>query len=114
MIEKLLFWNIRSVNTQNAFGRLIDLHRRYKYSFIALMEPFQDPSGINQYKRRLGLDNARVNASGKIWIFLEDTWTGSLLMDSTQQITMKFCKNNLSCIISSVYTRYDSAERMEL
>lgn len=47
MIDKALIWNIISVNTQNAFRRLMDLNRRFHYSFIALMEPFQGPEEIH-------------------------------------------------------------------
>lgn len=55
MIEHLLFWNIRPVNTQNSFDRVIDLKRRYKISFIALLEPFQGPKEIESYRRKLGM-----------------------------------------------------------
>lgn len=68
MIGEASFWNIRSVNTQNAFGRLVDLNRRHQYSFISLMEPFQGPGEIHHYRTTLGFDNALVNQSQKIWI----------------------------------------------
>jgi len=67
MIEKILFWNIRSVNAQKSFERLMDLNKRHRYSFIALMEPFQNPSELDEYKRKLGFEHAGVNSSGKIW-----------------------------------------------
>lgn len=44
----------------------MNLNRRYHYPFIALMEPFQAPSELDQFKRRLGFNNAGVNTSGKI------------------------------------------------
>lgn len=69
MIDKALFWNIKSVNTQNAFDKLTDLNRKDKYSFIAFMKPFQDPTSLEQYKRILGFNNDMANSSGKIWIF---------------------------------------------
>lgn len=52
MINKILFWNIRSVNTQEDFGRLTNLNRRNKYYLIRLMEPFQDPSKLEEYRIR--------------------------------------------------------------
>ncbi|KAG5586609.1 hypothetical protein H5410_047043 [Solanum commersonii] len=61
--DEALFWNIRSVNTQNSFGRLMDLNRRHQYAFVALMEPFQDPSELDQYKRNLGFNSALDNCS---------------------------------------------------
>ncbi|KAG5586749.1 hypothetical protein H5410_047183 [Solanum commersonii] len=66
--RQLIPWqNIRSVNTQKYFERLLDLNRRHHYSFIILMEPFQNSSELEQYKRKLGFDNAGVGEmSGKI------------------------------------------------
>ncbi|XP_015158226.1 uncharacterized protein [Solanum tuberosum] len=78
------------------------------------MDPFQDPLELEQYKRKLGFDNALANYSGKIWIFWREDWEGTLLMDSIQHISMKFCKNNRSFIISSVYARCNALERLEL
>uniref|UniRef100_A0A0V0HJ51 Putative ovule protein n=1 Tax=Solanum chacoense TaxID=4108 RepID=A0A0V0HJ51_SOLCH len=69
MIGQLLFWNIRSVNSQHSFERVIDMNIRYNFAFIALLEPFQDPGEIEQYKRRLGFDRVAVNSSAKIWVF---------------------------------------------
>lgn len=101
MIEKDFFWNIRFVNTQKSFGRLTDLSMRHHYSFIGLMEPFQDLLELDQYKRKLGFENVMVNYSGKTWIFYS-------------AITMKFCKNDSSYIISSVYVRCNVLDRLEL
>jgi len=114
MIVKVIFWNIRSVNTQNSFGRLMDLNMRHHYSFIALMEPFQDPSKLEHFKNKLGFDKALANCSGKIWTFLRDDWEGTIMMDSIQQLTLKFYNNNFCYIISSVYARCSSVERLEL
>lgn len=66
MIEKLCFWNIRSVNTQESFERLMDPKRRNHYSYIALVEPFLWPQELDKYKRRLGMENAVANSSSKI------------------------------------------------
>lgn len=74
MIDKLIFWNIRSVKTHKAFGRLTDLNRRHQYSFISLMDSFQEASNIDQYARKLGLINFICNSSTKMWIFLPEDW----------------------------------------
>lgn len=66
MIEKMLFWNIRSINTQKSFERLMEMNRRHHYPFITLMEPFQGPSQIGEYKRKMRFDNVIVNYSEKI------------------------------------------------
>lgn len=75
MIGKALFWNIRSVRSQKAFDRLIDLNRRHHYKYIALLKPFQGPHELEQYKMRLGFQNAYCNCAAKIWIFWDDDWT---------------------------------------
>lgn len=112
MIEKVIFWNIRSINIQNDFGKLMDLNRRHHYSFVALMEPSEDPSDLDQYKRKLGFNNAVANCSGKFGFFWKDDWEGTLLIDSIQHISMKFCKNNTFFIISSVYARCSALDKL--
>lgn len=72
MIDKLLFWNIRLVKTQKAFERLIDLNRRHHYSFISLLEPFQEATKINNYTKRLGFEKVLCNTTSKIWIFCSE------------------------------------------
>jgi len=103
MIEKLIFWNIRSINTQKSFERLLDLNHRHHYSFIALMEPFQNPSELEQYKRRLGFDKAGVNQNGKILCFWKDDWVGNIVLDTVQQVTFQFKTNDKEFMISVVY-----------
>lgn len=61
MIDKALFQYIRSMNTQNAFERFADPNRRFRYSFISRMEPFDDPKEIHQFRTILGFDNAVAN-----------------------------------------------------
>ncbi|KAG5606684.1 hypothetical protein H5410_028176 [Solanum commersonii] len=97
----------RSKSSQNivplqAFERLMGLNRRLKYNFIALMEPFQDPKQLDQYKRKLGCQNAYCNVSAKIWVFWEDDWKGEVLRDSMQQITLKLSKKNVEMICTAV------------
>ncbi|KAG5632630.1 hypothetical protein H5410_004347 [Solanum commersonii] len=104
MIEKIIFWNIRSVNTKKSFERLMDLNKRNYYAFIALMEPFQDLSEIDQYRRKLGFDNAGVNCFGKNWYFWRAKWEGNIILDTVQQVTIKFRINN----------RCNTIERLEL
>lgn len=117
MINKILFWNIRSVKTQSAFERLIDLHKRNKYSYIALMEPFQSPSELEEYRRRLGLTHAKSKFSDKIWIFWDEDWeeTGNNT-DSTQQLTMEYKLKGRTYVfkVTSVYAKCSHLERLEL
>lgn len=43
---RALIWNIQSVNTQKAFIRLVNLHKRYQFYFIRVMEPFEEKNEI--------------------------------------------------------------------
>ncbi|KAH0639572.1 hypothetical protein KY285_036158 [Solanum tuberosum] len=79
-----------------------------------LLEPFQDPIELEQYKGRLGMNHALANCSAKIWIFWRDCWEGQLMIESSQQITMKFSTNNRECLIIAVYARCNALERLEL
>lgn len=76
--------DIRSVNTQQAFTRLITMQRRYQFYFIGIMEPFHDRQHIEEYRRRLGMKNAILDVSGNIWDFVEENVEYSILKDEDQ------------------------------
>ncbi|KAK6773984.1 hypothetical protein RDI58_029223 [Solanum bulbocastanum] len=116
MIEKTCFWNIRSVNTQESFERLMDLKRRHHYSYIALMEPFQGPYDLDKYKSRLGMDKAMANYSSKIWVFWNADWEAEVISDSYQQISIKFKHGRLQrdFVILAVNAKCCALERLEL
>ncbi|KAH0656126.1 hypothetical protein KY290_031750 [Solanum tuberosum] len=78
------------------------------------MEPFQNPSELEQYKRRLGFDKAGVNQNGKIWCFWKDDWGGSIILDTMQQLTIQFTNYDKEFMISAVYARCNALERLEL
>jgi len=90
------------------------MNKRHHFSFIALLEPFQDPDEIEVYKRGLGFDNAMANSLSKIWIFWREQWTGHVTRDTHQQITLKFLFHNKPFYITSVYSRCTETDRMEL
>jgi len=68
---KILFWNVRSVKSQNSLHRIQILHTFHKFSIIAFMEPFQT-NNIQRFKRRLRMDYANYNCNGKIWVSIKD------------------------------------------
>ncbi|KAH0679259.1 hypothetical protein KY284_020344 [Solanum tuberosum] len=78
------------------------------------MEPFQGPQQLEQYKRKLGFKNGYCNFSGKIWVMWDDEWSGEVIRDNMQQLTMKLIKNNVEIVITSAYARCDSFHRLEL
>ncbi|KAH0679394.1 hypothetical protein KY284_020479 [Solanum tuberosum] len=66
------------------------------------MEPFQIPLELDQYKRKLGFDKAG------------EEWEGSIILDTVQQVSIQFRKNDKEFIISAVYARCNALERLEL
>ncbi|XP_059284863.1 uncharacterized protein LOC132038161 [Lycium ferocissimum] len=116
MMIKALIWNIRSINTQQAFQRLVMLQRQYKCFIIALMETFQNCRHLQKYKRRLGMESAIPNVNGKIWGFLDVVVQWEVLMDTEQQITLKLFHQDIGkeIIATFVYAKCDKVERLEL
>ncbi|XP_060200616.1 uncharacterized protein LOC132628879 [Lycium barbarum] len=115
-MNSALIWNIRSVNTQQAFERVVMLHRQKKFNFIALMEPFQHIRHIEMYKLWVGMKIAWHNINGKIWLFIEEGYQVELQLDTDQLLSMK-----LTCLdggqeitISMIYASTDRATRMTL
>lgn len=65
-----IIWNVRSVNTMQAFERLITMHRQHHFKFIGILEPMQQSSKMERYTTRIGLAQAVVNVSNKIGLLL--------------------------------------------
>ncbi|XP_060194983.1 uncharacterized protein LOC132624181 [Lycium barbarum] len=80
------------------------------------MEPFQDPIAIEDYRRKLGFQNCKVNSSGKIWIFWTDEWLGVVVSESEQQVTLQLTHSSLNqtVLVSVVYAKCDRQEREDL
>ncbi|XP_049378160.1 uncharacterized protein LOC125842928 [Solanum stenotomum] len=76
----------------------------------------QSPSELEAYRRKLGLPNARVNSSSKIWVFWEDNWVEKGSTDTMQQLTMQFqLRGRDVCFrVTTVYARCSALERQEL
>ncbi|XP_059315791.1 uncharacterized protein LOC132066504 [Lycium ferocissimum] len=113
---KTLFWNIRSVNSQQAFHRVQMLHRHHKFSIIALMEPFQHFRHIQRFRRRLGMRYAHHNYNGKIWFFINDNIDVEVIQDTDQQITVKlsFQEDNKILMTTMIYAKCEALERINL
>nr|XP_009607655.1 uncharacterized protein LOC104101836 [Nicotiana tomentosiformis] len=69
-----------SVNTQQAFQRVINMQREHGFFIVALMEPFQNCRHIQRYRIRLGMDAVMSNINGKIWLLFDVVieWEDSL------------------------------------
>ncbi|XP_060210622.1 uncharacterized protein LOC132637569 [Lycium barbarum] len=84
--------------------------------FQRLLEPFQRPDKIEDYKRRLGMQTAIFNLTGKIWLFVEDLFEVKVLVDHEQHITIKLNSNGQQeeIVISIVYAKCTNRERLDL
>lgn len=111
-----LIWNIRSVNTMQAFERVTTMDRQYHFHFIALMEPMQEARKVDQYRRRLGFEQDVVNVSDKIWAFIDEKYEFDILFNMEQKLTLKLIdtKDHKEFIIIMVYATCDAIERIEL
>ncbi|XP_060190547.1 uncharacterized protein LOC132619760 [Lycium barbarum] len=80
------------------------------------MEPFQQASQIQKYRRRLGMPYTNYNRSSKMWFFVEDKVDVEVLLDTDQQITVKlfFQEFNKSMVVSMIYAKCDETERIQL
>lgn len=111
-----LIWNIRSVITQKAFTRLINMHKRYQFTFIGLMEPFQKKHNVEKYRKRLGLQNAIVNASGQIWASMDSIMEYTMISDEEQELTIRLENHNdgVVVIVTLMQAKCNQADRLQL
>lgn len=84
------------MNTQKAFQRLINLHMKYNFYLIGLVEPWQDINKLELYRRRLGIKSAYANVNGKIWVFVDEDIDVEVLIYMEQQLSLKLFNRVLS------------------
>ncbi|XP_075080475.1 uncharacterized protein LOC107786790 [Nicotiana tabacum] len=113
---KAIIWNVRSVNTMQAFERLITMHRQHHFEFIGILEPMQQSNKMENYRRRIGLAQAVVNVSNKIWAFIDEVFDVDILYNTTQQITLRLfhTETHVELTLTLVYAKCDVIERIEL
>nr|XP_016476430.1 PREDICTED: uncharacterized protein LOC107798019 [Nicotiana tabacum] len=111
-----IIWNVRSVNTMQAFERLITMHRKHHFEFIGILEPMQQSHKMERYRARIGLAQAVVNVSHKIWAFIDDIFEVTILYNMTQQLTLRLMhsETHVELILTLVYAKCDRTERIEL
>ncbi|XP_070045316.1 uncharacterized protein [Nicotiana tomentosiformis] len=99
-----------------AFERLITMQRQYQFKFVGVMEPIQQSRKIERDRRRIGLAQAIVNISNKIWAFIDESLEVTVIIDMVQQLTLKVVdiENKMEFILTLVYAKCDVIERIEL
>ncbi|XP_075111657.1 uncharacterized protein LOC142181898 [Nicotiana tabacum] len=111
-----IIWNVRSVNTMQAFERLIAMHRKHHFEFIGILEPMQQSHKMERYRARIGLAQAVVNVSNKIWAFIDEIFEVTIIYNMTQQLILRLMhsETHVELILRLVYAKYDRTERIEL
>ncbi|XP_070010386.1 uncharacterized protein [Nicotiana sylvestris] len=111
-----LSWNIRSVNTQQAFERLTKMHRQNHYEIVGLMEPKQQAKKLERYRNKIGLAQAISNVSNKIWAFINEVFEVTVMYNMVQQLTLRLfhTKSHVEFVLTLIYAKCDVIERIEL
>ncbi|XP_070002593.1 uncharacterized protein LOC142165947 [Nicotiana tabacum] len=111
-----LIWNIRSVNTQQAFERLTKMHRQNHYDFVGLMEPKQQAKKLERYRNKIGLAQAISNVSNKIWAFIDEVFEVTVMYNMVQQLTLRLfhTETHVEFVLTLIYAKCDAIERIEL
>lgn len=62
------------------------------------------------------MEHARVNSSGKIWLLWNEKWEREIILDTIQQIIVKFTHqiSQQQALITVVYARCSAIERLKL
>ncbi|KAH0712439.1 hypothetical protein KY289_008398 [Solanum tuberosum] len=81
-----------------------------------MIEPFQSPAKLDNYRRKLGKQYARVNYFSKIWVFWDEEWEQQEYIDTMQQLTSSFKHKDTHSFfkITAVYARCSALDRLEL
>ncbi|XP_016445459.1 uncharacterized protein LOC107770638 [Nicotiana tabacum] len=108
-----LIWNIRSVNTHQAFERLTKMHRKNHYEFVGLMEPKQQAKKLKRYINKIGLAQAISNVSNKIWAFIDEV---VVMYNMVQQLTLRLfhTEKHAEFVLTLIYAKCHEIERIEL
>ncbi|KAH0664940.1 hypothetical protein KY285_026146 [Solanum tuberosum] len=59
------------------------------------MEPFEHPTELEEFGRKLGMKYAVANANNKIWAFIEEDMEYSIVRDEDQMLTLKLQNQGL-------------------
>ncbi|XP_060202706.1 uncharacterized protein LOC132631120 [Lycium barbarum] len=109
-------WNIRSVNTQQAFERVVLLHRQKHFNYVALLEPFQHVRHIDMYKLWLNMGTSWHNVNGKIWLFVDAEIQVEIMRDTEQLLSCRFTHlgDGQELVLTVVYASTDRSGRIAL
>ncbi|XP_060190624.1 uncharacterized protein LOC132619874 [Lycium barbarum] len=111
---KSLCWNIRGITSNGAFDRLKQLKRQYNLGFIAVQEPFSRMDKLEKFRRRMGFHFSYANSSNKIWLFCEEEYNCTIIVDHEQHLTCQIKYDDVVITITIVYAKCDVQLREQL
>ncbi|XP_019253967.1 PREDICTED: uncharacterized protein LOC109232667 [Nicotiana attenuata] len=76
----------------------------------------QQANKVERYIRRIGLAQAVVNVSNKIWAFIDEVYEVDIMYNMVQQLTLNLfhTETHVVLILTLVYAKCDHIERIEL
>lgn len=90
-----LIWNnLRSVNAEQAFERVVILSRQKHFNITALLEPFQHHRNIDMYRLWLNMGTTSHKLKGETWLFTEDRFQMEVQIDIKQLLSFKLTDND--------------------
>ncbi|XP_070008075.1 uncharacterized protein LOC142165179 [Nicotiana tabacum] len=80
------------------------------------MDPKQNRHKLETYRTELGIPQAFVNISNKVWTFVEKDYDVEVIIGIEQHLTLRLLNNqsHKEFIVTLVYAKYDAIERIEL
>lgn len=111
-----LFWNIRGIASKASLRRLKSLVRMHSVSVLVLLEPLVHINKIEEFRIKLGFTTALASATGRIWIFGNNTVSfGHVDLSNDQVIHVELSYLGLDpYILSAVYAKSTRSGRAEL
>lgn len=97
---KVLYWNIREVDSDSPRNALANNYRKFRSDFVCIAEPFVDIINVpTNYWRSLGLShvasNSRHSKLPNIWLFASNSFADIKVIDvDAQQLSIEFSANN--------------------
>ncbi|KAH0650100.1 hypothetical protein KY284_030012 [Solanum tuberosum] len=80
------------------------------------MEPFEDNQGLEEFRRRLGMEQAVASTNGKIRALIDEIFEYELIRDEEQMLTIKLMNQGLGIevLISLICSKYTQIQRLRL
>lgn len=104
-----LFWNARGIAKKSAFSRLKIMCRQYNLQVVALCELKVNVSKFQSICLKLGFDHWLHNDEGRICVFFNREFSGSIISQSEQCLAIKFSHQGISSDLVAAFIHASSS-----